>query len=77
MAGHEKFAELHARVVEDRSSRRGKKFEEDFRKAQREKEIDCGGTPQPRKRKAIVLEVASSEVNLLGELLAAVTLSPV
>ena len=77
VAGHDRFAALHAKVVEDRSSERGRTFEEEFRKTQRQKEIDCGGTPQPRKRKAAVLEVASSEINLLGELLAAAMPSPV
>ena len=78
VAGHDRFAELHSMVVEDRNSERGKQFEREFKDKQLQSELELGGTPQTsRKRKATVLEVASTEVNLLGELLAAVTPSPV
>ena len=78
LAGHNRFAELHARVVEDRRSRVGMEFESQFQGIQREVETLNGGTPPTRrKRRADEMEVASTDINLLGELLAAVTPSPV
>ena len=78
LAGHERFAQLHAMVVADRDSSSGKQFEQDFKQRQFQKELEFGRTPQSsRKRKAAEVEVASTNINLLGDLLAAVTPSPV
>ena len=73
VAGHNRYAELHAKVLEDRGTERGKNFESMFKQSQGRILYATGGTPPTRKRKADEIVVASTGVNLLGELLAAVT----
>ncbi len=73
VAGHDRYAELHAKVLEDRRTERGKTFESEFKQSQGVIEFANGGTPPTRKRKADEIVVASTGVNLLGELLATVT----